>query len=30
LLFGTFIAFFYNGLTTHHFNVFNTDAEDFA
>ncbi len=30
LLFGTFIAFVYNGLTTHHFNVFNTDAEDFA
>lgn len=30
LVFGTFIAFVYNGLTTHHFNIFNTDAEDFA
>jgi hypothetical protein len=30
LVFGTFVALVYNGLTTHHFNIFNTDAEDFA
>ena len=30
LIFGTFIAFVYNGLVTHHFNVFNVDAEDYA
>jgi hypothetical protein len=30
LIFGTFIALVYNGLTAHHFNIFNTDAEDFA
>lgn len=30
LVFGTFIAFVYNGLVTHHFNIFNVDAEDYA
>ena len=30
LIFGTFIAFVYNGLVAHHFNVFNVDAEDYA
>jgi hypothetical protein len=30
LVFGTFIAFVYNGLVTHHFSVFNVDAEDYA
>jgi hypothetical protein len=30
LVFGTFIAFVYNGLVAHHFNVFNIDAEDYA
>ncbi len=30
LVFGTFIAFVYNGLVSHHFNVFNVDAEDYA
>jgi len=30
LVFGTFVAFVYNGLVAHHFNVFNVDAEDYA
>jgi hypothetical protein len=30
LVFGTFVAVVYNGLVAHHFNIFNTDAEDFA
>lgn len=30
VVFGTFIAFVYNGLVTHHFNIFNVDAEDYA
>jgi len=30
LVFGTFIAFVYNGLVTHHFSTFNVDAEDYA
>ena len=30
LVFGTFVAFVYNGLVAHHFNIFNTDAEDYA
>jgi hypothetical protein len=30
VVFGTFIAFMYNGLVTHHFNIFNVDAEDYA
>jgi|GEM_PF-6166005 len=30
LVFGTFIAFVYNGLVTHHFSIFNVDAEDLA
>lgn len=30
LIFGTFIAFVYNGLVAHHFNIFTVDAEDYA
>jgi len=30
LIFGTVVAFVYNGLVAHHFNIFNIDAEDFA